>query len=88
LIILHGKRPFQKIPSVTEVLGVTKNEIGELRIRAVLTVDVKVPVPNHIHVEHGANLLHLVGAERLGKVAAPVQAIRGRPVFQCLLAVK
>lgn len=40
--ILHGKRPFQKIPPVTEVLGVTKNEIGELRIRMALTVDVKV----------------------------------------------
>jgi hypothetical protein len=44
MIILHGKRPFQKIPSVTEVLGVTKNEIAELRIRVALTVDVKIPV--------------------------------------------
>jgi hypothetical protein len=45
MIILHRKRPFQKIPPVTEVLAVTKNQIGELSIRVALTVDVKVPVP-------------------------------------------
>ena len=57
---------------VTKLLAFAEDEVAKLRIRMGVPMNVKVTVRNHVDVDHGTNLLHLVFHECFNKVAAPV----------------